>query len=83
MPLAVQWPARFSGPRIIDDSISFIDLAPTFLEAAGPKPSPEMTGRSLLPMLVGNKKGTVEPDRKYRKWSDAFVDWERGCGSVL
>ena len=35
--------------------MSHTDLAPTFLDAVGLKPPPEMTGRSLLP-LVGSGK---------------------------
>ncbi len=35
MPLAIRWPARVKGGRTVDDLVSYIDLAPTFLEAAG------------------------------------------------
>ena len=65
MPFAVQWPARIPGSRTIDDLISFVDVAPTFLEAAGLKPLPEMTGRSLLPMLISNQSGTLDLERNY------------------
>lgn len=45
-----------------------IDLAPTFLEAAGLKPLPEMTGQTLLPLLLGkNQSGRAA----------AFVERER------
>lgn len=53
-PLAVHWPARGQGGRTVDAFISFTDFAPTFLEAAGLKPSPEMTGRSFLDILLGH-----------------------------
>jgi N-sulfoglucosamine sulfohydrolase len=52
-PLAVRWPARIKGGRTVHDYISFMDLAPTFLEAAGLRPLPEMTGRSFLDVLTG------------------------------
>ena len=65
MPFAVQWPARIPGSRSIDDLISFIDVAPTFLEAAGLEPRPEMAGRSLLPILVSNRSGTLDPERRF------------------
>lgn len=65
MPFAVQWPARIPGSRNIDDLISFIDVAPTFLEAAGLEPLPEMTGRSLLPMLLSNQSGMLDPQRNF------------------
>jgi arylsulfatase A-like enzyme len=52
-PLAVRWPARVKAGRKLDDFINLTDLAPTFLEAAGLKPLPEMTGRSFLGLLLG------------------------------
>ncbi len=36
LPLAIRWPQGITSPgRVVDDFVSFIDLAPTFLEAAG------------------------------------------------
>src|SRR4051812_46666697 len=46
-PLAVRWPVKIKPGQLCDDFINLMDLAPTFLEAAGLKPAPEMTGRSL------------------------------------
>jgi N-sulfoglucosamine sulfohydrolase len=51
-PLAVRWPAKIKAGQACDDFINLIDLAPTFMEAAGLKPSPEMTGRSFLGLLT-------------------------------
>lgn len=56
VPLAVRWPAgKVKGGRVADEFASLADLAPTFLEAAGLKPRPAMTGRSLLGLLRGDK----------------------------
>lgn len=63
MPLAIQWPAKVKGGRVVTDFISHTDFAPTFLEAAGLKPPAEMTGRSLLQLLTGTKSGRVEAQR--------------------
>src|SRR5262245_62985875 len=52
-PLAVRWPARVKSGRVLDDFINLSDLAPTFLEAAGLKPLPEMTGRGFFGLLTG------------------------------
>ncbi|MBZ5583198.1 MAG: sulfatase [Acidobacteriia bacterium] len=52
-PLAVRWPARVKPGRVVDEFVSFTDYAPTFLEAAGLKPLPDMTGISLLGLLTG------------------------------
>jgi arylsulfatase A-like enzyme len=55
-PLAVRWPAKLKAGQVSDDFINLMDLAPTFLEAAGLKPLPEMTGRSFLGLLTGAEK---------------------------
>ncbi|PYJ81632.1 MAG: hypothetical protein DME22_20680 [Verrucomicrobia bacterium] len=55
MPLAIRWPPRVKGGKVVEDFVSLTDLAPTFLEAAALKPLPEMTGRSLLPLLTSGK----------------------------
>ncbi len=63
MPLAIRWPAHVKGGRVIEDFVSHTDYAPTFLEAAGLKPPPEMTGRSLMPLLASKKAGQVDSAR--------------------
>ena len=63
MPLAIRWPARVKGGRTVADFVSLTDLAPTFLEAAGLKPPREMTGRSLLPLLLSGKSGQIDKRR--------------------
>lgn len=65
MPTAAMWLRRVGGGRVVDDFISFTDLAPTFLEAAG-LPVPEaMTGRSFLDVLCSDKGGRVDPARDH------------------
>jgi len=61
MPLAIRWPARVKADRVVEDFVSLTDLAPTILEAAGLKPPPEMTGRSLWPLLTSGSAGQVDP----------------------
>jgi len=63
VPLAIRWGAEVKGGRVVDDFVSFIDLAPMFLEAAGLKPPEEMTGRSLINVLTSNKSGRVDLKR--------------------
>jgi uncharacterized sulfatase len=62
-PLAVRWGARVKGGRTVDDFVSLEDLAPTFLEAAGLRPGPDMTARSFLDVLLADKAGRVDPRR--------------------
>jgi arylsulfatase A-like enzyme len=54
MPLAIRWPARVKGGRRTEAFASHCDFAPTFLEAAGLPVPAEMTGRSLLPLLLSD-----------------------------
>lgn len=60
MPLALRWGARVKAGRVFEGLVSLIDLAPTFLEAAGVGLPPVMTGRSLLPVLDGASEGRSE-----------------------
>jgi len=59
-PFAVRWPVRFPGGKTIDAFVNLADLAPTFLDAAGLKPLPEMTGQSILPLLEGKSQSGRE-----------------------
>ena len=63
MPLAICWPKRIPAGRSATDFISFVDLAPTILQAAGLRPLPEMTGKSFLDILTSRQQGRVDPQR--------------------
>jgi N-sulfoglucosamine sulfohydrolase len=65
MPLVVSWPARVSGGRRVTDLVSLTDVAPTILEAAGLPVPAEMTGRSLVPLLISSASGRVDESRDY------------------
>jgi N-sulfoglucosamine sulfohydrolase len=65
MPLIISWPAEVEGGRTIEDFVSLIDLAPTFLAAAKEAVPPEMTGKSLLQILRSGQSGRVDPSRTY------------------
>ena len=69
LPLAIMWPKGIKNPgRKIEDFVSFIDFAPTFLEAAGvPVDSTHMqpvTGKSLISLFQRETGAAIEPDRK-------------------
>jgi arylsulfatase A-like enzyme len=49
VPLAIRWPARVKGGRVVEDAVSSSDFAPTFLEAAGLERPRSMTLPSWPP----------------------------------
>jgi len=63
MPLAISWPTKIKGGRSVDDLVSFIDFAPTFMEAAGLEVPSSVTGKSLLPILLSNNSGLIDSTR--------------------
>lgn len=54
-PLIVRWPGVIKPGSVNGDIVSNVDLAPTFLEMAGAKIPDDMQGRSLVPILKGEK----------------------------
>ncbi len=70
LPLAMMWPAGIKQPgRTIDDYVSFIDFAPTFIELAGLKWSEtgmhSSPGRSLTDIFESDRSGIVNPLRDH------------------
>ncbi len=54
MPMVMRWPGQVKPGTRIERLTQNIDFAPTFLEASGLTPPPEMQGRSMLPLLRGD-----------------------------
>jgi N-sulfoglucosamine sulfohydrolase len=67
VPLAVRYPKVFAGNRIVNDPVSFVDIAPTLLELTGTLPDGmmPMSGRSFVNILKSKKSGIVDETRKY------------------
>jgi N-sulfoglucosamine sulfohydrolase len=65
LPLAMRWGARAKAGRTVEDLVSSIDMAPTYLEAAGLPVHPQMVGHSLVPVLTSEKSGIVDPQRNF------------------
>jgi len=70
LPLAVMWKDRIKNKgRVVDDFVSFIDFAPTFLDAAMVTESEsgmqEIQGRSLAKIFNSTRSGIVEPGRDH------------------
>ncbi len=70
MPFLVRWPAGIA-PRTTSSAMALnIDFAPTFLDVAGLPVSPEMQGRSLLPVLRGRTSPDWRTSMYYRYYHD-------------
>ncbi|WP_308502882.1 sulfatase [uncultured Alistipes sp.] len=54
-PLVMRLPAGYAARGDIDQMVQNIDYAPTFLELAGVEVPDDIQGRSLLPLLRGEK----------------------------
>lgn len=70
VPLAAMWPAGIAGRgRVVEDHVSFVDLAPTFLEVAGLSREragmAEFAGRSLGEIFRADRSGQVVPGRDF------------------
>lgn len=61
--LAIRWPGKVAAERDVKVPVSLIDLAPTFLAAAGLESPDDPNGQSLLPALAPGGD-----DSKLRGW---------------
>jgi arylsulfatase A-like enzyme len=70
LPLAIRWPQGIqTAGRTVEDYVSFVDFAPTFLEVAGlPWNESGMqptVGRSLMNIFQSDQAGVVDPARDH------------------
>lgn len=78
--LAIRWGNQIPKGRTVTDFVLLKDLAPTFLEAAGLPVPPEMTGKSLLPILRSAKSGQVDQQRTFVVFARERHAWARRGG---
>lgn len=67
VPMAISYPGTFPGNRVVEDPISFVDLAPTILEltGSGTEGMLPISGRSLVKTLHSEKEGVVDHTKAY------------------
>lgn len=63
MPMALCWKKETEGRRVVEDLVSFVDIAPTFLEAAGLESRSQMVGESLLDLVGSEVSGWIDEGR--------------------
>lgn len=83
VPFAIRFPKDYPGGRIVDDPMSFADLAPTILELTGTSPEGMLpiSGKSILNILRSEKQGVVDKAKKHvfagreRHSSSRYLNW--------
>jgi len=83
VPFAVRFPKEFPGGRIIDDPMSFADLAPTILELTGTSQEGMLaiSGKSITHILKSENEGFVDINKEYvfagreRHSSSRHLNW--------
>jgi arylsulfatase A-like enzyme len=56
-PFTVRFPPKVKAGRRVHDLVICQDIAPTLIELAGGRPGAQIQGRSLLPLLAGQRAG--------------------------
>lgn len=65
VPMAIRWGNTIKGGRTVDELVSTLDLAPTFLEAAGISFSVmPLEGRSMMTIFRSSKSGVLDKERQ-------------------
>ncbi|MDR8390183.1 sulfatase [Aliifodinibius sp. S!AR15-10] len=63
IPLAIRWPSQIPGGRVVEDLVSSIDFFPTFMDIVGTEIPKQVSGRSLLQILLSDEEGIVDSKR--------------------
>ncbi|NLT71986.1 MAG: sulfatase [Verrucomicrobiaceae bacterium] len=64
LPFVARWGKAIQPGRVVRDFVNVRDIAPTFLELAGVAKHPQITGSSLVPLLLSEDSGWITGDRK-------------------
>lgn len=64
IPMVIRYPEGFGNGRTVDELCLTIDIAPTILDMAGAEVPAHMQGRSIYPLLKGDK---------VRDWRKSFL----------
>jgi uncharacterized sulfatase len=67
VPFAVRFPKGFPGGRVVDDPVSFVDIAPTILELTNTSDEGMLpiSGKSIADLLKSTKEGTISSEQAY------------------
>jgi arylsulfatase A-like enzyme len=65
VPLVIRYPAGISQGKVLEDFVSLMDLAPTFLDLAQISIPDEMDGISMVNILNAEKNGLIDTSRDF------------------
>lgn len=68
MPLLVRYPKLVDPGTVCQDIVVNVDFAPTLLDLAGVEPPDNLQGRSVRPLLVGDRPDDWPESMYYRYW---------------
>ncbi|NHA67170.1 sulfatase family protein [Phycicoccus flavus] len=74
MPFVVSYPRRIPAGTVYEGTASNVDMAQTFLDAAGVAHHPRMQGRSFFGDLVGEPTAPQADGLYYRYWENDDYD---------
>ena len=83
VPLIISWPERFLKDVQSDALVELIDKAPTILELAGVDIPSRMQGRSLLPILYGEKPLDKHRDHVRCEYYDALAEPDNSFATMF
>lgn len=73
--MIVRWPGKIQPDSVSDAMVEYVDVCPTFLEAAGAPTPPELEGASMLPVLLGQ----TDTHKQYTyaiQTTKGIINWE-------
>jgi arylsulfatase A-like enzyme len=80
MPLLARWPGRAGRGVACKEMVANLDLPETFLEAAGAPVPGDMQGRSLVPLLRGERPRDWRQSFYYHYYEGGEHNVARHCG---
>ncbi|MFC2076834.1 sulfatase [candidate division KSB1 bacterium] len=70
VPLIIVWPGISKPGTVVDELVSFVDLAPTILDGLGLPVPGDIQGRSLIPLLKDRTASVRDAVFAERNWHD-------------
>jgi arylsulfatase A-like enzyme len=74
-PLLVRYPPLVRPGTVVDALALAIDIAPTVMEVAGLPPGPQVQGRSLVPLLRGQRPPDWRTSFLAEYYGEAAIPW--------